>query len=481
LKGREKKLGPNFESFWFTESLSQDAELSPALDGDRRCDVCIVGGGYTGLWTAIELKQAMPAADVVLIDAKRCGSGASGANAGFAVPLWVHFSLLRRMCGSEEALRLCRASVAAIDDIEALAQRHETDVWLKRNGTIWGATCPSHLSVWDEAIDALAPYQIRPYLPLSGEEIHARTGASSFVGGVFEESNATVHPGRLLRVLRRAALALGVEIHEGTPMRHLHRSRPPRVETGTGTITADRVVLALNAWSSAVEELRASVAVICTDAMVSAPQTDRIEDAGWTDGPALMSAHTFTEGLRTTADGRVLYNKAGGALVFGGQVDAGLARPGHSRDAMRALFARRHPRLAEAPTAQSWNGAIDRSRLGLPLFGRLPNCPDVFYGFGYSGRGVLTTVLGGRILASLVRDADDEWANAGLVRPLHRDFPPEPLRYFGAVFVRGAIRRKDRLDDEGRRLDPVTRAFYSLKPGGWTGTDPMRHVDKSEQ
>jgi glycine/D-amino acid oxidase-like deaminating enzyme len=148
---------------------------------------------------------------------------------------------------------------------------------------------------------------------------------------------------------------------------------------------------------------------------------------------------------------------------------------------MRALFARRHPRLAEAPTAQSWNGAIDRSRLGLPLFGRLPNCPDVFYGFGYSGRGVLTTVLGGRILASLVRDADDEWANAGLVRPLHRDFPPEPLRYFGAVFVRGAIRRKDRLDDEGRRLDPVTRAFYSLKPGGWTGTDPMRHIDKSEQ
>ena len=98
----------------------------------------------------------------------------------------------------------------------------------------------------------------------------------------------------------------------------------------------------------------------------------------------------------------------------------------------------------------------------------------MFYGFGYSGRGVLTTVLGGRILASLVRGADDEWAHTGLVRPPGRDFPPEPFRYFGALMVRGAIRRKDRRDDERRGIDPLTRAVYHLKPGGWTGTDPNR-------
>ena len=87
---------------------------------------------------------------------------------------------------------------------------------------------------------------------------------------------------------------------------------------------------------------------------------------------------------------------------------------------------------------------------------------------------MLTTVLGGRILASLVRDADDEWANTGLVRPPERDFPPEPFRYAGALLVRGAIRRKDRRYDQGRRIDPLTRTFYHLKPGGWTGTDPTR-------
>ena len=474
MTGNERRLGPKFESFWLEDAQREDDGISPALDGDRRCDVCIVGGGYTGLWTAIHLKQAAPATHVVLIEAERCGSGGSGANAGFAVPLWAHFPLLRHMCGSDEALRLGRASLAAIDDIETLCRRHGLDAGLRRNGTIWGATCSAHVGVWNDLVDALEPYQIHPYRHLSGDEIAAMTGARTFVAGVLETANATVHPGRLVRALRRVALELGVDIHEGTPMRRLHRERPPRVETPSGTITAERVVLALYAWSAALPELRPSVAVICTDLMVSEPQPERVAEQGWTEGPALMSAHTFTEALRTTADGRVLYNKSGGALAFGRRIDAALERPGHSRAQMRALFSRRHPRLAEAPTARQWNGPIDRSRLGVPLFGPLPTCPDVFYGFGYSGRGVLTTVLGGRILAALVRDADDEWANSGLVRPPERDFPPEPFRYAGALLVRGAIRRKDHHDDEGRRIDPLTRTFYHLKPGGWTGTDPNR-------
>ena len=474
MAGNERILGPKFESFWLEDARREDDGISPALDGDRRCDVCIVGGGYTGLWTAIHLKQAAPATHVVLIEAERCGSGGSGANAGFAVPLWAHFPLLRHMCGSDEALRLGRASLAAIDDIETLCRRHGLDAGLRRNGTIWGATCSAHAGVWNDLIDALEPYQIHPYRYLSGDEIAAMTGARTFVAGVLERANATVHPGRLVRALRRAALELGVEIHEGTPMRRLHRESPPRVETPTGTITAERVVLALYAWSAALPELRPSVAVICTDLMVSEPQPERVAEQGWTEGPALMSAHTFTEALRTTSDGRVLYNKSGGALAFGRRIDTALERPGHSREQMRALLSRRHPRLAEAPTARQWNGPIDRSRLGVPLFGPLPTCPDVFYGFGYSGRGVLTTVLGGRILAALVRDADDEWANSGLVRPPERDFPPEPFRYAGALLVRGAIRRKDRHDDAGRRIDPLTRTFYHLKPGGWTGTDPTR-------
>ena len=476
VAARGQRLGPKFESFWLRDSLAEDDALSPALDGDRRCDVCIVGGGYTGLWTAIALKEAVPGAHVAVIEARRCGSGGSGANVGFAVPLWAHFPLLRQMCGSDEALRLCRASAAAIDDIERLCRLHRTGVGLRRNGTVWGATCPAHAGVWNDVVEALEPFQVHPYRWVSGDEIHAFTGAHTFVAGVLEAGSATLHPGRLVRVLRRAALASGVEICEGTPMRRLHRESPPRVETPSGTITAERVVLALGTWSAALPELRPSIGVICTDVMVSEPQPHRIEAVGWSDGPALMSAHTFTEGLRTTTGGRVLYSKSGGALAFGARVDAALERPGHSPAQLRALLARRHPRLAEAPAARRWNGSIDRSRLGLPLFGRLPACPEVCYGFGYSGRGVLTTVLGGRILASLVRDADDEWADTGLVRPLRRDFPPEPFRYVGGLLVRGAIRRKDRLDDEGRAIGPLARTFYRLKPGGWTGTDPKRRA-----
>ena len=366
----EGRLGPKFESFWLEDARMEDDDVSPALDCDRRCDVCIVGGGYTGLWTAIHLKQAAPATHVVLIEARRCGSGGSGANAGFAVPLWAHFPLLRHMCGTDEALRLGRASLAAIDDIETLCRRYGLDVGLRRNGTIWGATCPAHAGLWNDLIDVLEPYQVHPYQHLSGEEIGALTGARTFVAGVLERGNATVHPGRLVRALRRIALELGVEIHEGTLMRRLHRDRPPRVKTPSGTITAERVVLALYAWSAALPELRPSVAVICTDLMVSVPQPERIESAGWSEGPALMSAHTFTEALRTTTDGRVLYNKSGGALAFGTRIDAALERPGHSRLEMRTLFCPAPPstrRGADRP-------AMERSHRSLPP-GRTPVRP----------------------------------------------------------------------------------------------------------
>ena len=143
------------ESFWVKEALASDAETSPPLDGDARADVCIVGGGYTGLWTAIRLKTAAPETDVLLIEAKRCGSGGSGANAGFVAPYWVHFSTFRQMAGTDEAVRLCRAAAEVSHEIEDLMSANHADIQLQRNGTIWGATCERQLGRWDEAIEAL--------------------------------------------------------------------------------------------------------------------------------------------------------------------------------------------------------------------------------------------------------------------------------------------------------------------------------------
>jgi len=454
-------------SFWQKQALDEDGDVSAPLIGDSRADVCIVGGGFTGLWTALHLKQQAPDLDVVLIEAKRCGDGGSGANAGYALPLWANFPALEEQHGSDEALRLCRASEAVIDEIEDLARSHAADIGMRRHGVIWGATCAAQTGHWEEAIASMDRHQVKHYTPLDHEEIKRRTGSHAYVAGVLEGTSATVHPGKLVRLLRRAVLAAGVRLHETTPMTALGRTTPPVVTTPGGTITADRVVLAMYAWTGAIRELKREIVVLCSDVMVTQPQEQAVAAQGWRDGPALYDSRTLTEGTRTTPDGRVLFNKAGGRLAFCTGVDRSQSRPGRSVDELQAMLTTHMPDLAQAPASHAWSAAIDRTRSGMPLFGRLPGSPHILYGFGYSGRGVLTTNLGGKILASLALDADDAWSHAGFVRKPATSFPPEPIRFLGGLAVRQAIRRKDQLDHAGRKPDPLTSFFYGFKPGRW--------------
>ncbi len=454
-------------SFWQQQALAEDGAVSPSLSEDTRADICIVGGGFTGLWTALRLKEQAPDLDIILIEGKQCGAGGSGANAGYALPLWASFPMLQALYGPDEALRLCRASSAALEEIDALSNQHDADIGLARNGVIWGATCSRQAGHWDETVAALERYQIAHYEPLTGADIQQRTGSPAYVAGVLEASGATLHPGRLVRLLRRAVLAAGVRIHENTRMVDLDRARPVSIRTPGGVITADRVVLAIYAWSAGVHELSREIAVICSDAMVSVPQSDAIAAQGWQDGPALFDSRTFTEGTRTTPDGRVLFNKAGGRMALGGNINGALARPGQTSQELRAMLASHMPGLADAPISHAWSGAVDRTRSGLPMFGRLPGSPHILYGFGYSGRGILTTVVGSRILAALTLETDDAWASSGFVQEPQRAYPPEPLRFVGGWAVRRAIARKDALDHEDRNTGPVTTALYNLKPGRW--------------
>lgn len=434
---------------------------------DTRADICIVGGGFTGLWTALRLKEQAPDLDILLIEGKECGAGGSGANAGFALPLWASFPMLEALHGPDEALRLCRASGAALDEIEQLCSKHNADIGLSRNGVIWGATCAAQAGHWDETVAALQRYQITHYEPLTSADIAQRTGSNAYVAGVLEASGATIHPGRLVRVLRRAVLAAGIRLYENTAMVDFDRDSPITVRTPGGIITANRVVLAMYAWTAGVRELSREIAVICSDAMVSAPQPDAIAAQGWQDGPALFDSRTFTEGTRTTPDGRVLFNKAGGRMALGGNIEAALAQPGQTTQGLRTMLAGHMPDLADAPVSHAWSGAVDRTRSGLPMFGRLPGSPHILYGFGYSGRGILTTVVGSRILAALTLETDDAWARSGFVQGPQRAYPPEPLRFVGGWAVRRAIARKDALDHAGKKAGPVTTAFYNLKPGRW--------------
>jgi putative aminophosphonate oxidoreductase len=458
-------------SAWLKQALqAEGATTADTLDGDWRADICIVGGGYTGLWTAIELKSRDPSLDVALVEKDICGAGASGANAGYLLSLWVQFQMLSGLYGVEEAQRLCHESEHTIDEIGAFCREHDIDAHWRKTGSIWGATCEAQSGHWNPILEGLRDRQLHQFELLGREQIADQTGTNAFLAGVLDNSIALVHPGHLVRGLRRVAKSMGVRVYEHTPMTRLGRSTPPTVMTPTGTITADKVILGLYGWSLGLRELSRGAMVIFTDAVMTEPVPEELNALGWRDGPGITDSRVFVQAYRPTVDGRVMWTKAGGSLPYGGRMDPLMNRPSQTETQMREVLRRLYPSLADVPISGRWTGPIDRSKNGLPRFGALPGCRDILFGYGYSGSGLVLSRMGSRMLASLALEDDDEWSRAGLVAAPGRDFPSEPFRYVGGHAVRAAIARKDKLDHQGRKPGPITKYLLRYKPASYKPT-----------
>jgi glycine/D-amino acid oxidase-like deaminating enzyme len=460
--------------FWLRQAIAPDEEDAPALRGHRRADIAIVGGGYAGLWTAIELKERQPSLDIAIIEADICGGGASGRNTGMVLPQWVKLAALEQLCGRDGAIFLLRASADSVDRIDAFCGRNGIDAGLRRDDWLWAASCEQQIGAWTGAVEGLARHGLAPGRVVDRRDIDSLADLPGLLAGVLWAGTATLHPGLLVRGLRRVAIERGIAIHENSPMIRLDRRRPPIVHTAAGSVTAARAVLTLNAWSAALPELRSAILVIASDDAVTAPMPELLEHCRYRAGPLVTDSQTFVTGFRSTHDHRLNAGVTGGQIGFGGL--GGQRFEGRSpREAdIRRCIARAAPALAAGPFVDSWCGPIDRTRSGLPLFGGLPTCPDVFYGYGFSGNGIATTPLAGRILASLAVGERDEWSSCGLVRPPEPWLPPEPFKYLGALAVRAAVRRKDRLAYENRFPGPLTRRLSAMAPGGVVTTQLER-------
>lgn len=456
-------------SLWLDEALVADAGgAAPALEGDVKADVCIVGGGYVGLWTALELRERDPGIDVVVVEADVCGGGASGRNGGFVLSWWAKFKTLRALLGDEEALRVAEASADAVTEIGAFCEREGIDAHFRPDGWLWTATSDAQRGAWRATLAALDAVGASPFEELSPEEAARRGGSSMHVAGVLEATAATVQPALLARGLRRVALDRGVRIFERSRMTGLE---PWGVRVEAGRVAAERVVLATNAWAAGVRELRRSLVVIASDMVATEPFGERLARDGWADGVAISDSRLLVNYSRSTLDGRVAFGRGGGTLAFSGRVGSAFDGESPRADDVAAEWRRLYPQFADVPIAASWTGPIDRSVTSLPFFGRLRAHPHVAYGVGWSGNGVGPSLLGGRILASLTLDADDEWSRCGLARGPVGRFPPEPARFVGGHVVRAAVARKEQADDEGRRADRVTRALAGLAPAGLVPVD----------
>ncbi len=450
--------------FWLAQALATEALAdAPPLVGATEADLVIVGGGYTGLWTAILAKQQRPGLDVLVVEGDVCGAGASGRNGGCVLTWTTKFLTLLRLYGEAEAQRLARASEQAVLDIEAFVTAHHIDCDWRRHGTLYTATSAAQVGASDGVIAELERRGLSSWTRLPPAEVQRRAGSTAHREGWFSPLAATVQPARLARGLRRVALALGVRLHEHSPMRELVAGRRPCVRTPSGSVRAGHVVLALNAWMArAFPRLRRTIAIVSSDMVITEPAPQALAATGLDGGISVLDSRTFVHYYRSTSDGRLMLGKGGNTFAFAGRLRPVFDAPSPYRTALTEALRAFLPALAAVPIAASWNGPSDRSVTGLPFFGALPGHANVFYGFGYSGNGVGPSRMGGEVLASLALGLDNVWTRSPLVQGPRGRFPPEPARYLGALLVRNAIRRKEAAEDAGRTPRRTDVALASL-------------------
>ncbi|MFJ3261690.1 NAD(P)/FAD-dependent oxidoreductase [Pseudomonas sp. NPDC086581] len=457
-------------SLWLEEIASELTPL-PALEGPLDVDVAIVGGGFVGLWTALRLLELKPDCRIAIIERDICGGGASGRNGGFVMSWWPKISSLAAQCGKDEALRLARASAAAIGEIEDFCKAHDIDAHFRRAGWLWTATTAAQRGAWKGVQQTCERLGEPVFQSLSDSEVARRAGSAKHLEGVLEASNATVQPARLVRGLRRVALEKGVRILENTPMVSLDRGRPAVIRTPGGELRAPKVVMATNAWAAAIPELRRTILPVTSTVVATAPIPERLEQIGWTGGEAITDSQLMVDYYRTTQDGRIAFGKGTGMISFASRIDENYDHnPQLSEDTEQDLR-RTYPQLDDVPVTHSWSGPIDRTYDSLPVFGHLEDAPHIVYGIGWSGNGVGPSRLGGRILASLALGIDDEWSRCGLVGRQPKRFPLEPVRYVGGLMVRGAVQRKEQAEAQSRKGSWFDRTLAGFAPAGLEDKD----------
>ncbi|GAA1953830.1 FAD-binding oxidoreductase [Nocardioides panacihumi] len=454
-------------SLWMEEALDEDPAASPALHGRSRADICIVGGGYTGLWTALAIKDRDPSVDVVLVEASICGAGASGANGGFAMTWWPKFRTLRKLVGSDGAA-VAQASADAVAEIGEFAATHGVAADYTAAGWLWAATSSAQLGSWQETVDGWGEAGLSPYAPVDAAAAAAMTGSRTHLGGVFEAGVATLHPGRLVRALRRIAIERGVRIYEHSPMTDVRQQGGDTiVTTAEGSVVASQVVLATNAALVAEREIRRHLLVLGSDVVATTPCPTLIGE--WSPGLAISDSRRLVHYYRTTKDGRVVFGKGGGRIGRGGRIDPRFWGPSERVDDVSRHLRRTFPQLRDVPVTHAWSGAVDYSIDGMPFLGSLTRMPSVHYVAGFSGDGVGPSRLAGHVLASRALGLDDQWSRFPLVRTPRGGLPPEPARFLGGQVVRRAITRKERLEDDGQRPGRTLVAVAGLDPTSFVG------------
>ncbi len=449
--------------YWIEEA--GEVEPRPALSGLVEADVLVVGGGYTGMWSAWYAKQLEPGARVVLLESEPlCGRGPSGRNGGFCNAMWFSLASMRERWGGVPALAVAKAAEQAVARIGAFCEEHGVDAWFRPAGYVQVSTAPAHDGAWKRALAACRELGVPEMLqPLSEAEVQERCQSPAFRAGAVSPTAATVQPARLALGLRAQLLAAGVKVFESSPVRSFReRGDGVEAETAGGSVRAARGALAIgSAATNRRGPLRGRLTVASSHIVLTEPVPDVLEQIGWTNGDCITDSRSLLHYFRATRDGRIAFGWGGGRIAAGArtrgraEVDADVvaAATEHLHDYFPALRGRR--------ITHAWGGPIDASPTHLPAITKLPQ-HRAWVAAGYTGNGVGPSNMVGRTLASLALGKEDDHTHLAFVDPKTPRVPPEPFQWLGGESIRLALLKKEEAELQNHPPGRVASAISKV-------------------
>lgn len=433
-------------SHWFA-ALGGPPVPRPGLPGDMAADVCIVGAGYTGLWTAWYLATARPGLRIVVVEARFAGFGASGRNGGWMTGgfAWSHHRYLDR--GGEAGVRAMVAAMGStVDEVVAVAEAEGIEADIRRTDELTVATNPAQMARLAGEVAARRRWGEHRVTRIDAAALRARVAIPGALGAMVVGSVARVQPARLVRGLAEAVERRGVLIAEGTRALAL---RPGRVETDRGTVTAPIVLRATEGFTAGLPGHRRDWLPLNSAQIVTAPLPPGTwSRIGW-EGDELIGdfANSYCYCQRT-ADGRITVGGRGLPYRFGSAVDRDGAPDATTVRRLQAILARHFPAAADAGIDHAWCGVLAVPRDWCATVG-FDGATGLGHAGGYVGVGVSTSNLAGRTLADLALGRDTGLTRLPWVNRRLRRWEPEPLRWLAVRGMYALLNAADRAEARG--------------------------------
>ena len=433
--------------------VSLPTDLQAPLQGDIRADVVIVGGGFTGLSTALALHKAGVSA--VVLERSFCGYGASGRNAGHLTPtICKDLPTANLLFGAETAAKLVRFADYCVESAEHLFAEYGIDCDYQQSGNIMTVVHPSQEVRLRKATASARALGARMHFIEPGE-MRERGLPKAFLCGSLEEAGGTLHPGKFILGLRQAALQRGIRIYEQTSVDRIQHGKPLRVMTPCGSVSADKLLMASNAYTPEIGKPGERIMPLHVTLFETEPLSDEQLAAigGWQGREGIYTAHESMESYRLTAQRTII----GGSKNVQYFYDCQPRRHGGEADASKMsvinAFRERFPALATLPIAHSWAGWIGMTMNFLPIVGRSPEHESYYYSVGYNGHGVAQASSMGSLLADQMLGKANPWHEIICRKPVY--LPTGPLRWMAVKGLLGVVNGIDRHIDRKIRREGI--------------------------